>query len=421
MPASSSLTLADRRMRDLLQSRRLEPSQDPNVSLGRARYAIVKHAVRARLAEREIKDLAADMLKLSLSAASGSLPRARDKEPRVRGMVDVNRAAMSVLEQRGLRYKQYSFKSASGWFTYRVHLLDPNAVTKLIVEDPALASVLSVPTTEQVRLQHEQAKAEGAQRKYGSVLSSDSYACEQAPRGKLLFSYDAFADGTSRRGAKHFPIIYYCNHLDVDVRFRAEAGGGAIVGGYAEIFRVPATDPRLQRMDPTERTKWEDAERQGHEQGVLNAVRNVFSAAEREGGALVKLPLASSAEQQRSVHAISAVTCWQLDHPQHMNYVAGLQCGYCDVCGRGIAGLADFCEACEERTTSRARQLHTRWTSAADGQARTAAASAMKAYGIRLSKNQLWDDKYIEGYKNVALSPLHVKKGVYADVWTWVM
>ena len=45
----------------------------------------------------------------------------------------------------------------------------------------------------------------------------------------------------------------------------------------------------------------------------------------------------------------------------------------------------------------------------------------MKAYGIRLSKNQLWDDKYIEGYKNVALSPLHVKKGVYADVWTWVM
>ena len=244
MPASSSLTLADRRMRDLLQSRRLEPGQDPNVSLGRARYAIVKHAVRARLAEREIKDLAADILKLSLSAASGSLPRARDKEPRVRGMVDVNRAAMSVLEQRGLRYKQYSFKSASGWFTYRVHLLDPNAVTKLIVEDPALASVLSVPTTEQVRLQHEQAKAEGAQRKYGSVLSSDSYACEQAPRGKLLFSYDAFADGTSRRGAKHLPIIYYCNHLDVDVRFRAEAGGGAIVGGYAEIFRVPATDPR---------------------------------------------------------------------------------------------------------------------------------------------------------------------------------
>jgi hypothetical protein len=45
----------------------------------------------------------------------------------------------------------------------------------------------------------------------------------------------------------------------------------------------------------------------------------------------------------------------------------------------------------------------------------------MKAYGIRLSKNQLWDDKYIEGYKNVALSPLHVKKGVYKDVWTWVM
>ena len=32
----------------------------------------------------------------------------------------------------------------------------------------------------------------------------------------------------------------------------------------------------------------------------------------------------------------------------------------------------------------------------------TAVASAMKAYGIRLSKSQLWDDKYIEGYKNVA-------------------
>ena len=142
--------------------------------------------------------------------------------------------------------------------------------------------------------------------------------------------------------------------------------------------------------------------------------------------------------------------CFQFDHPQHMRICRCRQCGFCDVGGGGWKALADFNADVKLRSSTKsishkarsdgqllstsellrryfdAKETYQSLTSA-DEAKRTAKVlmsqleAEIKDAGLNVHVHPLWDDLYIDGYQNVSISPLHVKKGTYKDIIQWTL
>ena len=104
----------------------------------------------------------------------------------------------------------------------------------------------------------------------------------------------------------------------------------------------------------------------------------------------------------------------QVDHPEHMSLTACDYCGFCDLGGRGRAGLANgwamaVCERSTDQTLSLLRP-YKEALAAEDTVKATELARSIRKSGMKLppDENVLLSDRYVDGYLNVSISPLHV-------------
>jgi hypothetical protein len=230
-------------------------------------------------------------------------------------------------------------------------------------------------------------------------------------------------------GAKYHLVQLTLNNLPLSKKHLSE---NIFMFGIAPLV-LPSTaftDARIRTL-PTksQRQAFMKAERNSLNRGMYRLILAQFAL--WRSGFHVRDVLSPSAHLP--VLLVPALTCFQLDHPEHMGLSECVQCGFCDLGGGGAAALANFDAEVTERTTHNTQALFKpyeaalRSAEAAPAGSRKQAservrelARPIKEAGLHLppTKSLLLDEPLLD-YSNVAISYLHVLKKVYNSMLSW--
>ena len=295
------------------------------------------------------------------------------------------------------------------------------AVVEVLFEDAALAPHydFDVPTRDSA-----------SPWKYDSSFASSDYyraAVLKAPKGDgietSVFALDVFVDGTVRQGsgAKYIPIMFLVANLPPKLKHRSE---NIFIAGFMQIVDTNKlkSDPRLADMTQAARKRWFQRERASVGLQGRRIVQDAFAVA--RDGLLLRDVLQAHTSRSALRLVVPVIGALEVDHPEHMELVDCKWCGYCDVGGRGKAGLSDFAAAVTERSTTQAIALIEPYKrgveaveAAEDDEDKRQAAlvalepleEALHAVGMHVPyDNVLLQDRYIDGFVNVSISPMHV-------------
>lgn len=165
-------------------------------------------------------------------------------------------------------------------------------------------------------------------------------------------------------------------------------------------------------MSQAERKRWMQAEADNSISRQTRLILMGEFAALRDGKPMRNIGVDVRLSKSQAI-VVPCLGTIQVDHPEHMSLVACTYCGFCDLGKRKHAGLADWALEVCERSTEQALSLLTPYQQAlksGDNDAQDKYAQLIIDSGMHLPPhdNVLLDDRYIDGFWNISISPLHV-------------
>ena len=411
--ASRSSAAHDARMRALLKHRKLHPGLDPNSphGMGEAEFHALEHAVDAKLGDAPLA---------TFLEKTRRIFTVRSGKPLVsRGWADFDRLIEAQLAARGgLAMVPHELVAASG-DKYALYLVPLESLVRYMLEDPSLAEAFDFEPT--------YSDAADGSHVYGGVQTGRWYAqtCTSPclVRGALVFALNLFSDGTVREstGAKYHALMLKMSNLPIELRHLDE---NILMWGLAPLVskKVAYTDARLVDMIESERKAWLREERESLSSGSYEVM--LKSIETMRAGKVMQYPVGCRSCRRRLV--VPAIGCLEADTPEHLGLAKACHCGFCDLGKRARKGLANpelsFTQLSSEYVEKLSKPYADELTRQRDnpplgGQKRSAKgrldalAAPITAAGLHLPPNQsrLLGRSWIDGFKNVGISPMHVR------------